>query len=101
MIIPDLYKRFEKYRDRCDIGAFAILSEPDDETRPKWHEFIKNNNLKWLNIDGGEANVDWHEVYDIETTPQIYLLDKDKKILAKKLNGETFEDVIKILEKIE
>ncbi|MBP5189506.1 MAG: DUF5106 domain-containing protein [Bacteroidales bacterium] len=101
LIIPDLYKRFEKYRDRCDIGAFAILSEPDDETRPKWHEFIKNNNLKWLNIDGGEANVDWHEVYDIETTPQIYLLDKDKKILAKKLNGETFEDVIKILEKIE
>lgn len=100
-IIPDLYKRYAKYRDKCDIATYAILSEPDDATRPKWQEFIKNNNLKWLNIDGGEANIDWHEVYDIETTPQIYLLDKDKKILAKKLNAESFEEVIKYLEKIE
>jgi len=100
-IIPELYKRYAKYKNRCDIGTFAILSEPDDETRPKWHQFIRDHNLQWLNIDGGEANIDWHDVYDIETTPQIYLLDKDKKILAKKLNAETFEEVIKILEKIE
>lgn len=100
-IIPDLYNRYAKYKDSCDIATFAILSEPDDETRPLWHKFIKEHNLDWLNLDGGEANVDWHEVYDIETTPQIYLLDKDKKILAKKLNAETFEEVIKILEKIE
>ena len=98
-VIPDLYKRYAKYRDAYDIGTFAILSEPDDATRPKWHEFIEKNHLDWLNIDGGEANIDWHEVYDIETTPQIYLLDKDKKILAKKLNGESFEEIIKYLEK--
>ncbi|MBR6330473.1 MAG: DUF5106 domain-containing protein [Bacteroidales bacterium] len=100
-IIPDLYANYTKYKDSCDIGTFAILSEPDDETRPKWHQFIKDHNLQWLNIDGGEANIDWHDVYDIETTPQIYLLDKDKKILAKHLNAETFEEVIKILENIE
>jgi thiol-disulfide isomerase/thioredoxin len=99
-IIPELFKRYAKYQKKCDIGSFAILSEPDDETRPKWREFINNHNLNWLNIDGGEANIDWHDVYDIETTPQIYLLDKDKKIIAKKLNAESFEEVIKILEKI-
>lgn len=101
LMIPDLYKRFEKYRDRCDIAAYAILSEPDDNTRPLWHKFIEEHKLDWINLDGGEANLDWHEVYDIITTPQIYLLDKDKKILAKKLSGETFEEVIKMLEKIE
>lgn len=99
-VIPDLYKRYAKYKDQCDIGTYAILSEPDEPTRPKWHEFIKANNLEWLNIDGGEANIDWHEVYDIETTPQIYLLDKDKKILAKRLNADSFEEVIKIIENI-
>lgn len=101
IIIPELYKAYAKYKERCDIGTFAILSEPDDETRPKWKEFIKNNQLDWLNIDGAEANIDWHEVYDIETTPQIYLLDKDKKILAKKLDAKSFEEIIKYLEKIE
>ncbi len=97
-IIPDLYRVYTQYRDKYDITAFAILSEPDDATRPKWHEFIKDKGLNWLNIDGGEANIDWHEVYDIITTPQIYLLDKDNKILAKKLNAETFEQVLKALE---
>lgn len=100
-IIPDLYSRFDKYREKYNISAFAVLSEPDDATRPKWHDFIKSHNLNWVNIDGGEANIDWHEVFDIVTTPQIYLLDKDKKILAKKLNAETFEEVLKALENID
>lgn len=99
VVIPSLYRKFIQYKDMYDIGAFAILSEPDDETRPKWHDFIKEYNLQWLNLDGGEANVDWHELYDIETTPQIYLLDKDKKILAKRLNAETFELVLQALER--
>ncbi len=99
--IPELYQRFAQYRDKYDIAAYAILSEPDDHTRPLWHEFIKNHNLDWINIDGGEANIDWHEVYDVETTPQIYLLDKDKKILAKKLSANTFEEVLRAIEHIE
>ncbi|MBO4306881.1 MAG: DUF5106 domain-containing protein [Bacteroidales bacterium] len=101
VIIPELYKKYAQYRDQYDICAYAILSEPDDATRPKWYDFIQKNNLDWLNIDGGEANIDWHEVYDIETTPQIYLLDRDKVILAKKLNAESFEMVLKAIEGIE
>ncbi|MBP5548207.1 MAG: DUF5106 domain-containing protein [Bacteroidales bacterium] len=100
-MIPELYKKYAQYKKSCDIAAYAVLSEPDDETRPKWREFIKKHNLDWINIDGGEANIDWHEVYDIVTTPQIFLLDKDKKILAKKLSASSFEEVIKAIEKIE
>jgi thiol-disulfide isomerase/thioredoxin len=98
VMIPSLYKMYEHYRDKYDIGAYAVLSEPDEETRPKWLEFIENYKLQWINVDGGEANIDWHEVYDVITTPQIFLLDQDKKILAKKLNAESFEMVIKALE---
>lgn len=97
-VIPSLYRSFVMLRDKYDIGAFAVLSEPDEETRPKWREFIKSYALDWVNIDGGEANVDWHEVYDVETTPQIFLLDKDKKIIGKRLNAETFELIINAIE---
>lgn len=100
-MIPELYQKYILYRDRCDIAAFAILSEPDENIRPKWFNFIDQHHLDWLNLDGGEANIDWHEVYDIVSTPQIYLLDKDKKILAKKLNADSFEMVIKALEGME
>jgi thiol-disulfide isomerase/thioredoxin len=101
VVIPELYAKYQEYKDKYDIAAFAILSEPDEPTRPKWHKFIKDHQLDWINLDGGEANIDWHEVYDVITTPQIYLLDKDKKILAKKLNAESFEMVIKALEGVE
>ena len=72
-----------------------MLSEPDDATRPKWHKFIEEHGLDWINLDGGEANIDWHEVYDVVTTPQIYLLDRDKVIVGKHLNAEVFEKIVK------
>ncbi len=93
--IPEMHEIFEKYRKEYDIAAFAILSEPDDHTRPLWKTFIKQHNLNWLNLDGGECNVDWKEVYDVTTTPKIFLLDRDKKIIAKKFSPETFEGLIK------
>lgn len=96
-MIPELYQAYEKYKDQYDIQCYAILSEPDDATRPKWHNFIEQNGLNWINLDGGEANIDWHEVYDIVSTPQIYLLDRDKKILAKKMNAKSFESIIQVL----
>lgn len=100
-MIPALYTKFLEYKDKYDIVAFTILSEPDDNTKVKWNEFIKSHNFtdpRWLNLDGGEANVDWHEVYDVVTTPQIYLLDKDKNILGKKLNADLFESILLAIE---
>lgn len=100
-IIPELYQRFLSLREHTDIAAYAILSEPDEPTIPKWRDFIATHHMTdphWLNLNGAEANVDWHDVYDIETTPQIYLLDRDKVILAKKLNAETLEMIIRQIE---
>ena len=100
-IIPEIYKTFERVADSLDMTAFAILSEPDDGTVKKWKKFIADNKMnspRWVHLNGGEANVDWREVYDIQTTPQIYLIDnKDHKFLAKKLNSELFEQISKQL----
>ena len=98
VMIPDLHKSWTKLKDKCDIATFAVFSEPDEYTHPKWIDFINQHNLDWLNLDGAECNIDWHEVYDVVTTPQIYLLDKDNKIIAKHLNAESFENIINILE---
>ncbi len=99
-IIPAVYKVFEKYSMKYDIGAFTILSDPDDKTRKEWHKFMADHNMNspaWLSLDGGEANVDWHDVYDIVTTPQIYLIDENNIIVAKKLGEETIERAINVI----
>lgn len=94
-VIPELYERYKLLSQEYDIGTFAILSEPDDATRVLWHRFIARHHLDWLNLDGGEANIDWHDVYDVVTTPQIYLLDEHNTIIAKKLGADTFERVVR------
>ena len=77
--------------------AYTILSDPDDKTRKEWKEFMKEhgmNSPNWLSLDGGEANVDWHDVYDIQSTPQIYLLDENNIIQAKKLGETSLENIL-------
>ena len=96
-VIPEVYKTYLKYRDEYDLGVFAILSEPDDKTRIDWRRFMEDHDIDsptWINLDGGEANVDWHDVYDITSTPQIYLLDTYNVIQAKKLSDKNLEGVL-------
>lgn len=97
-IIPEVYRVFEQYHEQYNIVAFTILSDPDDKTRKEWKTFLKEHDMTdpaWLSLDGGEANVDWHDVYDITSTPQIYLIDENNIIQAKKLGETSIENVIK------
>lgn len=102
-IIPEVYKVFEEYQDSLDLTAFAILSEPDENTIVKWKKFLADHGMtsrKWINLNGAEANVDWREVYDIQTTPQIYLIEnKTHTFVAKKLNAQIFKEICKGLTK--
>ena len=96
-IIPEIYRVFEKYQQQYNLCAFTILSDPDDKTRKEWKEFMAKhgmNSPNWLSLDGGEANVDWHDVYDIQSTPQIYLIDENNIIQAKKLGEASIENIL-------
>ena len=100
-IIPAVYKVYERYVDSIGLSAFAILTEPDDQTIVKWKSFLAEHHMShpyWIDLSGGEANVDWREVYDITTTPQIYLIDnRDHKFVAKKLSAEILEAVLQAI----
>lgn len=102
-IIPAVYQVFSDYQDSLNLTAFAILSEPDENTVVKWKKFLADhgmNNRKWVNLNGGEANIDWREVYDIQSTPQIYLIEnKNHTFVAKKLNAQIFREICKSLTK--
>lgn len=96
-VIPAVYKVFDQYREQYGLMAFTILTEPDDKTRKLWKEFMVEHGMTspaWLSLDGGEANVDWHDVYDITSTPQIYLLDENNVIQAKKIGESSIEQIL-------
>lgn len=100
-IIPEIYKVFEEYKDRIDLTAFTILSEFDEQTVAKWKKFMRDHNMtdpRWLALNGAEANIDWHDVYDITSTPQVYLIDNSThKIMAKKIGADILKQICETL----
>ncbi|MEE2699941.1 MAG: DUF4369 domain-containing protein [Bacteroidota bacterium] len=87
-----------------DVKVFAVTTEFDVE---KWKEFIgKHNTGNWINVgdiqfdeEGNPvATSNWREQYDIHSTPVIYLLDRKKKIIAKRISDK---QIVKIIEREE
>lgn len=71
---------------------------------PEWKHFIGEKKLGgWIHAyetteakTAGEraGRINYRQAYDIQKTPTIYLLDKDKRIIAKQLSLEQFDDLI-------
>ena len=85
---------------KYDIKTLAVATEFDVE---EWKKFIKDQKTdSWINVadishddDGNPlASSDWRDKYDIYSTPVVYLLDKEKRIVAKRISHQQFADII-------
>lgn len=78
---PMLKNYYDKNR-KSGIEVFAVCTQ---NKREQWEKYITDNNLTWIN--GWDPNrVSRFDVfYNVESTPLVYILDRDKKIIAKKL----------------
>jgi thiol-disulfide isomerase/thioredoxin len=66
-----------------DLKVYAINT---DTSFIKWKEYIKKHELDWVHVNGNlSLTGDYHEIYDIYSTPVIYLLDEQKVIIAKRI----------------
>lgn len=90
---PKLKEVYDKYKSK-GVKVFAVNNDFENE---HWLKYIKKHNLDWINgSDGGDFTSNFRDLYDVYSTPQTYLLDKDKKILIKKVEIEAID---KMLEK--
>ena len=88
---PKLKELYDKYRDR-GVEVFGVNNDFENK---KWIKFIDKHNLDWINgSDGGDFRSNFRGLYDVYSTPQTYLLDKDKKILSKKMSVESLDDIL-------
>ncbi len=76
-----------------DLKVFAVGTDPKIDD---WKKYIVENKLEMNHVNGTQSfTADYHELYDIYSTPTIYLLDRTKKIIAKRLSVEQLKDFIK------
>ncbi len=75
-----------------DIEVFAVCS---DTNMREMKNYIRQYDMDWINVNGPRAyTANYHDLYDIYSTPIIYLLDEKKTILAKRLTVEQIESFI-------
>ena len=61
----------------------------------EWKKFIADQNMfDFINVFDPYQNTNFRTYYDIYSTPVVYILDRDRKIIAKRLPPETVVEVL-------
>jgi len=85
------------------VKIYAIGKETDG-TKADWLKFINDKHIEdWVHVYNSKAENDsrvnnnipsYYQLYDVQSVPTIYLLDKEKRIIAKKLPFEQVDEVL-------
>ncbi|NOX46052.1 MAG: DUF5106 domain-containing protein [Chlorobi bacterium] len=89
-------KTWEQKTD-LDFKIFAVCT---DTNLVAWKKFIREKGMNWVNVNGTRSvTQDYHDLYNIQMTPSLFLLDRKKKIIAKRLKTEQLEPFLQNYEK--
>lgn len=92
-VLQDAYKNLKPK----GVEVFAVCTELETKD---WKKFVREKNLDWINVsDTPEYPQAFRTTYDIFATPKIFILDKDKKIIAKQIGAEQIEEIMEKLMK--
>lgn len=96
------------YREKWKADSVHIyaVSKETDGSKKDWTDFISEKKLAdWTHVYYSKADdkartdngiPGYSQLYDVLSFPTIYLLDKDKRIVAKKLALEQIDDVLQL-----
>jgi hypothetical protein len=92
------------YQAKWKNEGVQVVGVMVDGGQDNWRKFIRDHNLKdWIHVYQTEAQhdaeaaagrPDYRQLYDVYQTPILYLLDKDKRIIAKKLTYQQLDEVL-------
>lgn len=88
--VPVLQELYSKMKGKS-VEVYAICTEVEMD---KWRNFVKEHKLEWINVADPHLHNNFRHEFDISSTPQIFLLDKDKIIKAKKIDVETLDKIL-------
>jgi peroxiredoxin len=79
---PKLKALYDKIKDQ-GVEVFTVCTTGE---KAKWEKYIEEHKLDWINGWDPERRTNFGYYYNVESTPMIYILDRDKTIIAKKLS---------------
>ncbi|MFN0031561.1 MAG: redoxin domain-containing protein [Flavobacteriales bacterium] len=111
--IPKLQELYHKWKDK-GLEVYAVHNNLETD---KWLKFLHDNNIDFTNVArnqfimnqdsatkliyGGKTTLEslnYHQYWDVNSTPKVYLMDKDHKVIAKSLGSEQLDELLQRLE---
>lgn len=86
---PALKALQEKYKTTLDLQVFAASVARAPE---QWKKYIRDFGVQnWVHGYDYSFRINFRKDYDVNNTPMIYVLDKNKKIIARRIPVEQLE----------
>jgi thiol-disulfide isomerase/thioredoxin len=97
-IIPKLHDIYEKVWQKENVEVFAVMSAAQE--KDEWIKFVNDKALTdWINGYDPYNWFNFKHVYDVYSTPTIYILNEKKEIIAKRIEVEQIPEFIESYEK--
>lgn len=94
--IPRLKEVYDSWKNK-GVMVYAVDIEVDEA---KWKKFITEHHLDWINVNDANHQSNFRQLYDIYSTPVIYILDDKKVIRAKRIGVEQVDEFLTHLETV-
>jgi hypothetical protein len=87
-----LLELYERAQDSLDFDVYAIGATNDIDRWKK--QLVEKGITSWINVAGNVATIDYRKVYDTNSFPVLLVLDKDKKIIVKRIGVDELENFL-------
>ena len=90
--------KLKKFSDTYKNKGVKVLAIAVDKAPEAWKKFIKEFKVgDWINGYDFTFRTNYRQQYDVYSTPVVYVLDKDKRIIARRMPVEQLEDFYQFL----
>jgi len=101
--LPRIDSIYQKKWSKQSVGIYSIAKETEGDQK-MWTDFIEQNQLEqWTHvyyskntekqrIENGIPG--YSQLFDVQSFPTLYLLDREKKIIAKKLTFQQMDEIM-------
>jgi thiol-disulfide isomerase/thioredoxin len=96
--MPKLKEGIDALKGKIDVTVYSVYTKEEFD---KWVKYVREKKLNFYHIYDPVHINNLKDKYDVYSTPVIYILDKDKKIKAKRLGAEQVKGYLESLEQQE
>ncbi len=101
--VPKMDSLYHAKWKRMGVKVYALAKETEGK-KADWYEFMQKAGMKdWVNVyysrEAEKARVaanipSYSQLYDVQSFPTLYLLDSEKRIIAKKINEKQLDEIL-------